>query len=91
MDIISDNIWNKIKTIIPEKKSKIGRPHNDHRMTLSGIFYVMITGAQWHRLPDYYGKPTTVHGRFMAWCKSGVFEVILQKSIDLAIEKLGLP
>lgn len=88
---ISDNIWNEIKTVIPSKKSKVGRPQNDPQVVLSGIFYIMITGAQWHKLPDYYGKPTSVHGRFRIWIKSGVFEQILMKSIDIAIKQLGSP
>lgn len=89
--MISDNVWNEIKTIIPEKKSIVGRPLSDSKMALSGIFYIMVTGAQWRCLPDYYGKPTTVHGRFMSWVKDGVFDQIFQKSIVMAIQTLGSP
>jgi len=89
--IISENLWNEIKNVIPEKKSKVGRPQKDPRLVLSAIFYVMITGVQWHKLPDYYGRPTTIHGRFRAWIKSGIFEAILCKSIDIAVQKLGVP
>jgi putative transposase len=89
--IISDNVWNEIKNIIPTKESAVGRPQNDPRIVLSGIFYIMATGAQWRNLPDYYGRPSSVHGRFMVWAKSGIFEKILEKSIEIAIAKLGLP
>jgi putative transposase len=89
--IISDNIWNEIKEIIPTKKTKVGRPQKDPKLVLSGIFYIMITGAQWHKLPDYYGKPTTVHGRFRIWVKTGIFDQILLKSIDVAVDFLGNP
>ena len=91
MLIISENLWNEIKHIIPEKKSKVGRPPKDPRMVLSGIFYIMVTGAQWHKLPDYYGKPTTIHGRFRVWMKAGIFDRILSKSIDIAVKTLGEP
>ena len=91
MFIISDILWNEIKTVIPLKKSKVGRPQKDPKMVLSGIFYIMTTGAQWHKLPNYYGRPTTVHERFRIWIKSGIFQKILSKSIDIATEKLGLP
>jgi putative transposase len=91
MLIISEIFWNEIKNIIPEKKSKVGRPLKDPRIVLSAIFYVILTGVQWHKLPDYYGRPTTIHGRFRAWIKSGVFDEILLKSIDTAIQHLGLP
>lgn len=91
MLIISDILWNEIKQILPEKKSKIGRPPHDPKMVMSGIWYIMITGAQWHKLPDYYGRPTTVHGRFRAWIKSGFFDQILLKSIETAIKYFGEP
>ncbi len=91
MFMIPNNVWNEIKTIIPEKKSKVGRPLSEPKTVISGIFYIIITGAQWHKLPDYYGKPTTVHGRFRAWVKAGIFDQILSKSIDIAVQTLGEP
>src|SRR5438552_3244468 len=91
MLMISDAVWNEIKKNIPGKKSKVGRPENDAHKTLSGIYYIMLTGAQWRCLPDYYGKPSTVHGRFMTWMRSGVFKQIFLHSIDCAINVLGEP
>jgi hypothetical protein len=91
MLIIPNNIWNEIKNVIPSKTSTVGRPQNDPLLVLSGIFYIMVTGAQWHKLPDYYGRPTSVHGRFRIWVKSGVFDAILMKSVDIAINHLGVP
>ena len=91
MLIISNSVWNEIAPLIPGKKSKIGRPLSDSRMALSGIFYIMLTGAQWRQLPDYYGKPSTVHGRFRTWVTTGVFAKILERSIDVATQRLGYP
>ena len=91
MLMIADNFWNEIKQILPTKKSHIGRPLKDQKTVLSGVFYIMVTGAQWRNLPNYYGKPSTVHGRFRTWVKSGFFNQILSKSIDTAIQNLGLP
>lgn len=91
MFMIPDNVWNEISTVIPRKKSKVGRPPSDPKIVLSGVFYIMVTGAQWHKLPDYYGRPTTVHGRFRIWVKTGVFYQILSKSIDIAVQQFGDP
>lgn len=91
MLMISENFWNEIKQIIPRKISRVGRPQNDPKVVLSGIFYIMITGAQWRQLPDYYGRPTTIHGRFRQWIRSGTFERILNASIGAAIKKWGEP
>jgi transposase len=46
------------------KKSKVGKPPKDAKLVLSGIFYIISSGAQWRLLPDYYGKTSTVHGKF---------------------------
>ena len=91
MLMISDTVWNEIKNVIPAKKTKVGRPLNDSKTVLSGVFYIMVTGGQWQYLPDYYGKPSTVHGRFRCWVKEGVFQRILDKSIDVAVKRLGIP
>ena len=91
MLMISDNVWNEIKNVIPEKKSKNGRPQSDPKVVLSGIFYIMVTGAQWGKLPSYYGPASTVHGRFMIWARLGIFEQIMKCSIESAIEHLGYP
>lgn len=90
MLIIPKNLWNEIKIVMPEEKST-GRPPHDAKMVLSGVFYIMTTGAQWRCLPDYYGKPTTVHGRFRNWVKNGIFDQILERSIKTAVECLGIP
>lgn len=80
MLMIPDNIWNEIKTIIPQKKSEVGRSLSDAQTVLSGVFYIMVTGAQWRCLPDYYyGKTTTVYGRVRKWIKEGIFDQILSK------------
>lgn len=81
---------NEIKTIIPGKKSKVDRPLHDQKLVLSGIFYIMMSCAQWHLLPDYYGRPTAVHEIFKIWVRLGIFEQILLKSIDIVVNYLGI-
>jgi putative transposase len=90
MLMIPENFWNEIKKVIPGKKAT-GRPPCDAKYVLSGIFYTITTGSQWRCLPDYYGKPSTVHGRFMTWINDGIFEKILEISVKIAIEHLGEP
>jgi transposase len=76
---ISDNLWNKIKTLLPKKKIKQGRPCVDQKRCLEGILFILKTGAQWRYLPKCFGPPSTVHGTFMRWAKAGVFDRILSK------------
>ena len=74
--IITNSLWNEIKEVIPVKNTPIGRPEWCPRKTLEGIFFVLHTGCQWLSLPSCYGNPKTIHGKFIRWCKAGVFEKI---------------
>ena len=79
MNRIPDDFWNVIKSIIPKKeKHKVGRPETCNRKTLEGIFYIIKAGSPWHMLPKEFGRPTTVHGKFRKWVKSGVFDQIIK-------------
>lgn len=80
MKCIPDLLWSEIEKIIPVKGTKIGRPEFDNRKTLNGVIYVLYTGVQWHMLPEKYGNPSTVHGKFMKWSRLGVFKKVMTKA-----------
>lgn len=90
MLMISEIIWNETKYLF-EKTSKIGRPSHDARLAMSGIWYIMQTGAQWRNLPDTYGKYKTIHSKFMLWSKNGMIVKFFIRSVEIAIEHLGVP
>ncbi len=77
MKYIPDSLWCEIEKIIPHKKVAVGRPEFDTRKTFDGILYILITGSQWGMLPERYGRQTTVHGKFMKWCRTGVFHKMM--------------
>jgi len=76
---IPDELWRKIEKLIPHKRSKVGRPEFDNRRVFHGILFVLKTGVHWRELPEKYGCPSTIHTKFMKWCRSGVFEKMLIK------------
>jgi len=78
MEMIPDCVWKEIELVIPKKKSLVGRPESDARSVLSGIFFIMRTGAQWKNLPKSYGAASTVHGKFRRWIELGVFDQIMR-------------
>ncbi|SRR5260221_7126150 len=47
-----------------------GRPTQDDRRVLTGIFFVLRTGTPWRDLPERYGPYTTVYNRFNRWAKT---------------------
>lgn len=89
MQIIPDILWKEISGVIILKEKKVGRPSKDPRKMLEGILFVLRTGCPWNALPEKYGKPSTVHGTLMRWARNGIFEKILQISVEIAMECLG--
>jgi transposase len=61
----------------PERSGKKGNPYNSHRHVLNGIFWILRSGAPWRDLPERYGAWSTVYDRYRRWCKSGLFQKIL--------------
>lgn len=80
MKHISDELWCEIEKLIPHKETTVGRPEFDRRKALNGMIYILHSGAKWDHLPEKYGYPTTVHGKFMKWARAGVFNKIMIKS-----------
>jgi len=80
MKHIPDSLWCEIEKLIPEKETTVGRPEFDRRKTLDGIIYILYSGSKWSYLPEKYGCPTTVHGKFMLWSRNGVFQKIMIKA-----------
>jgi transposase len=68
---ISDELWNKIKIILPKEKppKTVGRPIMPFKKVLDGILYILRTGCQWKMLPSEYGSGSTCHRRFQEWIK----------------------
>src|SRR5690606_14099442 len=72
--LIPDDLWNKIKIILPEAKPEniIGRPIVPYRKVLDGIIFILRTGCQWKMLSKEYGSGSTCHSRFQEWRASGI-------------------
>jgi putative transposase len=72
---ISDDFWKKVEPLLEpfRRKKSGGSPPPDFRLILSGIFYVLKTGCQWHHLPPCHGSKSTVHAHFQDWVSAGAF------------------
>jgi transposase len=79
---LTDAEWAVIAPLLPNKPRGVARV--DDRRVLSGIFYILRTGAPWRDLPERYGPRTTVYNRYNRWAKSGVwlriFEALAERS-----------
>src|SRR5690606_32309159 len=52
----------------------------DNQITMNAILYVLHTGIQWNMLPEKYCCHTTIHGKFMKWCRLGIFKKMMTKA-----------
>lgn len=57
-----------------------GRPPADKKKVIRGIFWILDNGAKWKDLPRDFGSKSTVHRRFQAWVRDGVFEKIMREA-----------
>lgn len=71
---LSDAQWERIRGLLPGKKSDPGRSGEDNRLFVNAVLWVLRSGARWSDLPERFGKWKTVHTRFARWAKSGVWE-----------------
>ena len=84
--VISDDLWDVLKPVMPQDAGRPGRPWNDHRTTLEGIAWRFRTGSPWRDLPERYGPYTTAYNRFNRWSRRGIwkriFDTLASRSRD---------
>ncbi|MCW0210943.1 MAG: IS5 family transposase [Achromobacter sp.] len=75
---LTDAQWERLEPLLPPEKPWTGRPNDDHRSILNGIFWILRTGAPWRDLPPRYGLWATVASRFYRWRRAGIWQRILE-------------
>jgi transposase len=76
---LTDELWARISPLLPPQQPSTGRPANDHRTLLAGMFWVMRTGSSWRELPEHYGSWQTLHSRYQRWRAAGIWQRILDR------------
>ncbi len=78
---LTDAQWALLEPLFRPKRRDDGRgrPWQDTRAVLNGVFWVLRTGAPWHDLPRRYPPYQTCHRRFQQWQRSGLLTKLLQK------------
>jgi putative transposase len=60
------------------------------QQAFEAIVHVLRTGIQWSVLPQELGASSTVHDRFQAWERAGVFKVLWQTGLQKYDEVQGI-
>lgn len=84
--VISDELWDLLKPVMPQDSGRPGRPWNDHRKTLEGIAWRFRTGSPWRDLPDAFGSYQSVWQRHRLWSTDGTY----QRMFAVVSEHAGL-
>jgi transposase len=81
---LSDPQWARIAPLFRQRtrRSKAGRPPNDHRPIVNAILWVLHTGAPWRDLPERYGPWQTIFTRFNGWRRDGSWVRIVTSLLD---------
>jgi len=79
---ITDQQWEAIRDFLPGQDGDPGATAKDNRLFVNAIMWIAKTGAPWRDLPERFGKWNTVFQRFNRWCKTGVFQTIMEKLQD---------
>ncbi|WP_425451134.1 transposase [Deinococcus yavapaiensis] len=69
--------WAHLEPLLPKQQGN-GRPYGNHHLIVSGIVWVLRTGAPWRDAPECFGEWTTVYCRFRRWIARGVWQRIFQ-------------
>lgn len=75
---MTDQQWARLQPLLPPQRRQTGRPAPDHRTVLSGILWVLRTGAPWRDLHERFGSWSTVWSRFRRWTAAGVWQRVLE-------------
>ncbi len=71
--VVSDQVWERLGSLLPGKASDSGRTAGDNRLILEAVFWPVRTGSPWRDLPERLGNWNSQFRRFRRRAESGVF------------------
>jgi transposase len=79
---ISNQVWERLKSLLSGGEGKVGRPASNNRRFLNAVFWILRTGTPWRDLPPDYGDWKNTHRRFCRWQDRGIWENLLEEVMD---------
>lgn len=71
---VNDRCWSHILTFLRQQEHIYIGDESRCRVFISGVFWILRSGAQWRLLPVEYGRWNTVYKRFRRWSDQGIWE-----------------
>ncbi len=81
---LPDVLWERMEPLLPKyrRSPQGGRPRLPLRNVANGIFYVLLTGAQWKAMPSEFGSGSAIHAYFQEWVQRGVFDKLWRLALE---------
>jgi putative transposase len=92
--LMPSKLWRKLKKHIPKAPKKVGpgRPRVQERDVINGIWFILWTGCQWKAVDKqwFHVSSSTLHRRFQAWQKVGVFDKLFKIMVRYYARERGI-
>jgi len=75
--LLSDDVWNRVRDILPGKKGDRGRTASNNRWFLEAVLWIARTRSPWRDLPAEFGRWHTVYIHFSRWRSKGVWQQVV--------------
>jgi hypothetical protein len=75
---LTDALWEQLRPLFEPAQPKRGRPTDERRKRVEAVLWVVHTACSWRQLPAHFGPWETVVSHYRRWCKSGLWERVLQ-------------
>ena len=77
-DVLRDDQWERIASMLPGKVGDPGRSGGDNRLFMEAVLHIVRTGEPWRDLPGRFGNWNSNFQRFRRWAKSQVFDRVFE-------------
>ena len=74
---ITDKQFRAVEALLPGRQELPGKTA-DNRLFLNACVWILRFGAPWRDLPERFGDFNSVFQRDNRWCKSGLWQKILE-------------
>jgi transposase len=85
---LTDEQWQVVEPILPQRTATTGRKPKDPRQMLNGIVWVLRSGAPWRDVPERYGRWKTVYDYYRTWRNNGTFNRIFS-ALQIRLDREG--
>lgn len=76
LQVITDDQWARVESLLPTSDGQRGRPFRNHRQVIEGIAYRYRCGIAWRDLPEEFGPWQTVWKRHRRFAADGIWDRI---------------